>query len=63
LKRLIRILLIEDLAVVRESLAMALATGTDMEPWCCPSIEEGIDLLKGSSCRFDLVLLKQSAGG
>jgi len=60
---MIRILLIEDLALVRESLAIALATGTDMEPWCCPSIEEGIHLLNGSSGRFDMVLLQQSAGG
>src|ERR1035437_2664587 len=60
---MIRILLIEDLAVVRESLAMALATARDLELRCCSSIEEGIDLLNGSSGRFDVVLLKQSAGG
>ena len=60
---MIRILLIEDLAVVRESLAMALATAADMELQCCSSIEEGIDLLKGSAGLFDVVLLKPSAGG
>jgi len=60
---MIRILLIEDLAVVRESLAIALATATDMELRCCFSIDEGIDLLNRSSDRFDIVLLKQSAGG
>src|ERR1035437_5811392 len=60
---MIRILLIEELAVVRESLAMALATAADMELQCCSSIEEGIDLLKGSAGLFDVVLLKPSAGG
>jgi DNA-binding NarL/FixJ family response regulator len=60
---MIRILLIEDLALVRESLAIALATGTDMELDCCPSVEEGIDLVNGLSGRFDIVLLKQSGGG
>ena len=59
---MIRILLIEDLAVVRESLAMALAA-SDMELQCCASMEEGIDLLEGSADSFDVVLLKQSAGG
>src|SRR5450759_402827 len=63
LEPMIRILLIEDLAVVRESLAMALATAADMELRCCSSIEEGIDLLKGSAGLFDVVLLKPSAGG
>ncbi len=60
---MIRILLIDELAVVRESLAMALATASDMELWCSSTIEEGSDLLNGSPDRFDVVLVKQSAGG
>jgi DNA-binding NarL/FixJ family response regulator len=56
-------LLIEDLTVVRESLAMALATVKDIELHCCSSIAEGIDLLDESFRRFDVVLLKQRAGG
>lgn len=60
---MIRILLIEDLAVVRESLAMALATVADLELRCCSSLEEGIDLLNGCCQEFDIVLLKQSDGG
>lgn len=60
---MIRILLIDDLAVVRESLAIALAAGTGMELWGCPSIDEGIELLKETPNRFDLVLVKQSADG
>ena len=60
---MIRILLIDDLALVRESLAMALATATDMELWCCSTIEEGTIFSNGPSGRFDVVLVKQSAGG
>jgi DNA-binding NarL/FixJ family response regulator len=60
---MIRILLIEDLGVVRESLAMALSAVEDMELQCCSSLEEGIDLLNGSCQGCDIVLLKQSAGG
>ncbi len=60
---MIRILLIEDLAVVRESLAIALATAEDMQLQGCSSIDEGIDLLMGSSGLFDVVLLKQTPGG
>ena len=60
---MIRILLIEDLTVVRESLAMALANAADMELRCCSSLEEGIDLLNGLCEPFDIVLVKQSAGG
>jgi two-component system response regulator NreC len=60
---MIRILLIDELAVVRESLAMALGTARDMELWCSSTIEEGSELLNGSPGRFDVVLVKQSAGG
>jgi two-component system response regulator DevR len=60
---MIRILLIEDLAVVRESLAMALSACADMEALCCSSVEEAIGLLNGSPEEFDIVLLKQTAGG
>ena len=60
---MIRILLIEDLAVVRDSLELALATVTDMELRCCSSVEGGINVLTGSSSLFDIVLLKQSAWG
>jgi DNA-binding NarL/FixJ family response regulator len=60
---MIRILLIEDLAVVRESLAMALSAVADLELQCCSSLDEGIDLLNGSCQGCDIVLLKQSAGG
>jgi DNA-binding NarL/FixJ family response regulator len=54
--------LIEDLAVVGESLALALATTACMEVRCCSSIKEGIELLSGSSGQFDVVLLKQRSG-
>jgi DNA-binding NarL/FixJ family response regulator len=60
---MIRILLIEDLVMVRESLAMALFKIANMELQCCSSPEEGIDLLNGSCHRCDIVLLKLSAGG
>lgn len=60
---MIRVLLIEELAVVRESLVLALATTADMELQGCSSIEEGIASLNGSSGQFDVVLLKQRAGG
>jgi len=58
-----RILLIEDLAVVRESLAMALAAHMDVELLCCASVQEGIQTLRASPGRFDVVLLKQSVDG
>lgn len=61
-RSMIRILLIEDIAVVRESLALALATTADMELRCCSNMKEGIELLNGSSGQFDVVLLKQRAG-
>jgi DNA-binding NarL/FixJ family response regulator len=60
---MMRILLIEDLVVVRESLAMALAKVAGMELQCCSSPEDGIDLLNGSCQRCGIVLLKLSAGG
>lgn len=60
---MIRILLIEDLAVVRESLAMALSAVADMELQSCSTLEEGIDLLNRTCEGFDVVLLKQRAGG
>lgn len=59
---MIRILLIEDLAVVRESLALALGATADMELRCCSSIKESIEILNGPSGQFDVVLLKQHAG-
>jgi DNA-binding NarL/FixJ family response regulator len=60
---MIRILLIDDLAVVRESLVMALAAAPEMELQSCSSIDEGIGLLMGSSGLFDVVLIKQTHGG
>jgi len=60
---MIRILLIEPLAVVRESLALAFAATGDMERRCCSSNREGSELLKGSSGQFDVVLLHQRTGG
>jgi DNA-binding NarL/FixJ family response regulator len=60
---MIRILLIDDLALVRESLVMALAAAPDMELQSCSSIDEGIGLLMGSSGLFDVVLIKQTHGG
>jgi DNA-binding NarL/FixJ family response regulator len=60
---MIRILMIEDLAVVRESLAMALSKVPDMKVQCCASPEQGIDLLNGSYKGCEIVLLKLSAGG
>jgi DNA-binding NarL/FixJ family response regulator len=60
---MIRILLIEDLVVVRESLAMALSKVADMKLQCCSAPEEGIDLLNGSCQGCEIVLLKLSAGG
>lgn len=61
---MIRLLLINDLTVARESLALALTmTTTDIEVRCCSSIEAGIDLLNGSPGRFDIVLLTQAAEG
>jgi DNA-binding NarL/FixJ family response regulator len=59
---MIRILLIEDLTVIRETLAVALAADGSMKLRCCSSIEEGIGLLNGSADGFDIVLLKHSAG-
>ena len=59
---MIRILLIEDLAVVRDSLALALAMTGDMELRCCSSVKESIQMLQSSSRRFDVVLLKQRIG-
>jgi two-component system nitrate/nitrite response regulator NarL len=60
---MIRILLTEDLAVIRESLEMAFANVTDMQLRCCSSVEDGIDLLNESSGLYDVVLVKQSAWG
>ena len=60
---MIRMLLIEPLAVVRESLALAFAATGDMQPRCCSSMREGSELLQGSSGQFDVVLLNQHAGG
>ncbi|MCU1237280.1 MAG: two component transcriptional regulator, LuxR family [Candidatus Solibacter sp.] len=60
---MIRILLIDDLTVVRESLVIALAAAPDMELQSCSSIDEGIGLLMGSSGLFDVVLIKQTLGG
>ena len=60
---MIRLLLIEDQALARESLSIALAGVGDLELRSCASIQEGIGLLADSSNAFDIVLVKQRSGG
>ncbi len=59
---MVRALLIEDLAVVRESLALGLASGGDIEVRSCATPQEAIRILAEPSAHFDVVLLKQGSG-
>ena len=57
---MIRVLLIHDLPMVRESLALALASAS-VEAHCCSSVEESIELLQTSPLPFEVILLRQRA--